>query len=115
MSDDADKLVLILPPRPLVVAPALAPTTLPREGVTQERLQSGFWTNISLSKLKAQISDLQAKIGPVLTDLSKSVADNMELDEVVLGLAISVEGDIGIASAGAEATIELTFKIKKTH
>jgi hypothetical protein len=35
----------------------------------------------------------------------------MKLDEVTIGLSISVEGDIGIARAGAEASIELRFKV----
>ena len=35
-----------------------------------------------------------------------------ELDEVSIGLAVSIDGSIGIASAGAEASIELTYKIK---
>jgi hypothetical protein len=33
-----------------------------------------------------------------------------DLDEISVSLAISAEGSVGIATAGAEASIEATFK-----
>ena len=65
-----------------------------------------------MQHLTAQIEELQGKIATVVTSLTQSVAQNAELDEVSVGLAVSIDGDIGIASAGAEASIELTFKVK---
>lgn len=37
-------------------------------------------------------------------------ASNYKIDEFSLSLAISAEGNIGLVSAGAEATIEVKFK-----
>jgi hypothetical protein len=78
----------------------------------EEHFGFAFFTKKPVEHLTAQIEELKGKIGTVVTSLSQSFAENAELDEVSIGLAVSIDGDIGIASAGAEASIELTFKVK---
>jgi hypothetical protein len=43
-------------------------------------------------------------------DKMESASRNYSVDEITLSLAITAEGDIGLVSAGAEATIEIKFK-----
>jgi hypothetical protein len=78
----------------------------------EEQFGFKFSSKKPVKYLTDQIDELKGKIAIVVKSLAQSVADNAELDEVTVGLAVSIEGDIGIASAGAEASIELTFKVK---
>jgi hypothetical protein len=78
----------------------------------EQQFAWAFFTNKPVKLLTDQIDELKGKIAIVVKSLAQSVADNAELDEISVGLAVSVDGDIGIASAGAEASIELTFKVK---
>jgi hypothetical protein len=94
----------------------VAPGYLPREGEEgpkpQEHAGWAFFTKKPVEDLTAQIDELRGKIATIVMSLSKVVSQNAELDEVSIGLAVSIDGSIGIASAGAEASIELTYKIK---
>jgi hypothetical protein len=105
--------IINAPTAPLKSAPA---DYLPREeekGLKPEdQFGFAFFTKKPVEHLTAQIDELRGKIATVVTSLTQSVAQNAELDEVSVGLAVSIDGDIGIASAGAEASIELTFKVK---
>jgi hypothetical protein len=69
-------------------------------------------TEITMDQISAEvnstISKLSAAIAPV-----KKFAGEFELSEITIGLAVSGEGSIGIATAGVEATIELTFSREK--
>ena len=110
MSEADDTIRLILPRR----APAIAsgpPTALPRDKPPSEQLQAGLWTRISVEKLKTQITELQGKLAGVVVQFARTPAEGMTLEEVKIGLSISIDGDIDIASAGAEASIELSYKV----
>ena len=78
----------------------------------EDQFGFAFFTKKPVEHLTAQIDELRDKIATLVTSLGKSIAGNAELNEVSVGLAVSIDGDIGIASAGAEASIELTFKVK---
>jgi hypothetical protein len=78
----------------------------------EDQFGFAFFTKKPVEHLTAQIDELRGKIATIVTSLSQSIANNAQLDEVTVGLAVSIDGDIGIASAGAEASIELTFKVK---
>jgi hypothetical protein len=108
---EEETILLILPPTAVASAAPPPQSGLPRTGPKGEQLQSGFWTRISVDKLKGQITEMQDKITSLIDEFAKHQAPGMKLDEVTIGLSISVEGDIGIASAGAEASIELSFKV----
>ena len=43
----------------------------------------------------------------------RAEVEGYEADEISIGLAVSGEGDIGVATAGVEASIEVTFKRKQ--
>jgi Trypsin-co-occurring domain 1 len=50
----------------------------------------------------------------LITDRIIQGANRLRAKEITLGLAISAEGSIGIATAGAEASIEITFEIRQS-
>jgi hypothetical protein len=84
-------------------------------GPEQHSLRS-FFTKKSVSHLESEVDDLIGKLNGLVrrfASVAISEADKVELDEITIGLALSVEGDIGLASAGAEASIELKFKLKR--
>jgi Flp pilus assembly secretin CpaC len=98
---------------PQLIAPVQSADYLPRTKKLGPQSEEQFGFKFSSKKpvkyLTDQIDDLKGKIALVVKSLAQSVTDNAELDEITVGLAVSVEGDIGIASAGAEASIEMTF------
>ena len=100
-------------------APAVRPLTpghLPREGEegpeAEKHLGWALFTKKPVQDLTTQIDELRDKIAEIVASVSTTVAQNTILDEVTVGLAVSIDGSIGIASAGAEASIELTYKVK---
>ena len=103
----------------IINGPALAvraaPAHLPREGEeepeAEERFGWGFFTKKPVQELTTQIDELRDKIAEIVASVSKVVAQNAILEEVTIGLAVSIDGSIGIASAGAEVGIELTYKM----
>ena len=101
---------------PAAVVKSGAPEHLPREGEegpeAEEHAGWAFFTRKPVQDLTAQIDELREKLALIVTSLSKVVTQDTELDEVSIGLAVSIDGSIGIASAGAEASIELRYKIK---
>jgi hypothetical protein len=114
MSDLSDTIKIINAPR---VVNAVQPSDyLPRPEESgpkaEEQFGWAFFTNKPVQHLTDQIDELRGKIATVVKSLAQSITDNAELDEISIGLAVSIDGDIGIASAGAEASIELTFKVK---
>lgn len=63
--------------------------------------------------MAAELERTKEKVAQLVKTLAGTVAEGLELDEVSVGLAISLEGSIGIASAGAQASINLSFQIKR--
>jgi hypothetical protein len=64
---------------------------------------------VPLDKVADQLQAIADKVGAAVTNLKIS-AGHWQVDEITIGLSISAEGDIGIATAGVEASIELNFK-----
>jgi len=67
--------------------------------------------NIPLDKLKANLSDLIAKVGAVTADLA-TTPSGLTLKDLEVGIEITAEGGvnlIGSAKAGATASLKLTF------
>jgi riboflavin biosynthesis pyrimidine reductase len=60
--------------------------------------------------LTDQIDELHHEIATIVTSLSTALTQNAKLDEINVGLAVSIDGSIGIASAGTELGIKLTYK-----
>jgi hypothetical protein len=55
-----------------------------------------------------QINSIVEKVSMATSRIAK-VAGEFSADEITIGLAITGEGSIGIATVGAEATIEIKF------
>ncbi len=83
-------------------------------GQTQGLLQKlfGHEKPVDLSKVKQNLDNSIAQISSVLSDLKKKAIDGWELESVSISLAVSAEGSIGVATAGVEAAIEVSFKPK---
>jgi hypothetical protein len=110
----SDRIKIILPPPQLPPASSAGTrpegsASLPRE--SKEEMHFGFWKNGSVKKIGDQLVELQGQIMEMVGGITKKVSGNLQLEEVTVGLAISIDGDIGIVSAGAEASIELAFKV----
>lgn len=64
---------------------------------------------IGVETLEGQIINILNSFNSTL-DRIETVSNKFNIDEFSLSLAISAEGNIGLVSAGAEATIEVKFK-----
>lgn len=64
---------------------------------------------IDADELKRNIEETINKITDTLKDVGQTVSDNWKLDSISIGLSISAEGSVGIATAGVETSIEVSF------
>jgi hypothetical protein len=64
---------------------------------------------VGAETIEAQILNILQVFNSTFDRIETS-ASKFKIDEFSLSLAISAEGDIGLVSAGAEATIEVKFK-----
>ena len=65
--------------------------------------------SVDADKFLAQLDDAIDKVRAI-AERVKTSAGEFEVDEITIGLAISGEGSIGIATASAEASIEIALK-----
>jgi hypothetical protein len=69
----------------------------------------GRTEEVSLSDIEKRLGKLQEQIDCVLEAVSTRDVQGMRLTEVSVGLAVTGEGSIGVATIGAEASITLTY------
>ena len=75
----------------------------------------GTISSMVSSVLDVSIDAFSTQLRTVISQ-AKSIAEHLgdvgdfRAEEIKLGLAISAEGSVGIATAGAETSIEITFK-----
>lgn len=67
--------------------------------------------SIQTTDFSDRLSEIVAKLGSLPGKLQSGVA-GFEVDEITISLAITAEGHIGIATAGVEASIEVSLKRK---
>ncbi|WP_422359997.1 CU044_2847 family protein [Reichenbachiella sp.] len=67
---------------------------------------------VSSDMVVDQIRDAVSTINSAI-DKFQDTSKEFPIDEIKLGLAISADGNIGLVSAGAKATIEVKFKRKE--
>ncbi|HEV2740475.1 MAG TPA: hypothetical protein VGU66_18085 [Candidatus Elarobacter sp.] len=67
---------------------------------------------VTRDKLQQELSKVRGHIGLILTDLGPDGEHGFNLEEVTVGITVSADGHFGIATVGAETTLELTFKRK---
>ncbi|HKF47031.1 MAG TPA: hypothetical protein VKB38_06700 [Terracidiphilus sp.] len=106
----SDKLKIIVPVRRAEVQ---APIQRDRQGGEQH---SAEIISLNLSRYEATpvetASFLDKLMGPIdkaMRAIERSFKD-FSLHEIKISLAVTAEGDIGIASAGVESSIEVTFQ-----
>lgn len=84
-------------------------------GETNANFIRKFFKNeepVDIDKIKYNLDQCLDGIRDIMTDLKQRVLDGWQLDGVSISLAVSAEGSIGIATAGVEASIEVSFKPK---
>lgn len=59
--------------------------------------------------MAAELNKITGQIEKLIAVVKTSPVGDMRLDGIEVGLAISAEGSIGIATAGVEASITLSF------
>lgn len=62
-----------------------------------------------VAQVKSELDTVLAQIRTMLDSVSSAPIGNFKLDGLEVGLAISAEGSIGIATAGVEASVTLKF------
>ena len=67
---------------------------------------------IDTEKLKKNIQQTLGSIDHVLREVAHDFSDNWKLDSISVGLSVSAEGSVGIATAGVETSIEVSFSPK---
>jgi len=66
--------------------------------------------DVDLDKLKDNLARVQGQVDGLLASVAASKASGFRLTSVEVGLAISAEGSIGVATAGLEASLSLSFE-----
>ena len=65
---------------------------------------------VDIGKLQASLEKAQDQIDALLKKVRKSTVSGYRLSSIEVSLAISAEGSIGVASAGVEASLSLSFE-----
>jgi hypothetical protein len=65
---------------------------------------------VELDKLQDGLRRVQGQLDQLLTGVNRSTVAGFRLTTVEVSLAISAEGSIGVATAGVEASMSLSFE-----
>jgi hypothetical protein len=65
--------------------------------------------DVNLEDVKSDLDRVQAQIDTLLAGVGSHDNERFRLSSVEISLAISAEGSIGVATAGVQAGISLTF------
>jgi len=76
-----------------------------------ERAAAGVAKSIPYDQFAVQMEEVIGKVHAVAERLKAEVGE-YSADEIKIGLAVSTEGTIGVATVGVEATIEVVLKRK---
>jgi hypothetical protein len=74
-----------------------------------ERLHLRRTKEVDLNRLREGLERVQAQVDQLLGGVNKSSVAGFRLSSVEVSLAISAEGSIGVATAGVEASMSLSF------
>ena len=69
----------------------------------------GVARKIDSEQFLRQVEEVVEKV-QAIAERIKGRAGEFEADEITIGLAVSGEGSIGVATVGTEASIEITFR-----
>jgi RNase H-fold protein (predicted Holliday junction resolvase) len=95
-----------------IAPPAGAPTVDRGGGATHgavDKVAAKVGNAISYDSFAAQLEKILAQVQSLATRVKAGIGE-YSADEIAIGLAVSAEGSIGIATAGIEASIEVTLK-----
>jgi hypothetical protein len=113
MNDERTIPIIALEPVP---RSAVAPTEeseeafVPHGASLQALWGLGRKKEVDARRLREGLEKIQGELGEIFASLRKQPADTgFSLSEVSVALSISGEGSIGVATAGVEASITLTF------
>ncbi|QHE87604.1 Pepco domain-containing protein [Hydrogenophaga sp. BPS33] len=67
---------------------------------------------VDAEKLRKNLEEAITKLDGALAKLPQAVSKNWKIENISVGLSVSAEGSVGIATAGVEASIEVTFSPK---
>lgn len=67
---------------------------------------------VDASKVAESATGAALRSAKLFQDTLKNAVGDFEIDEFTLSLAVTAEGDIGIATAGVEGSISVSFKRK---
>lgn len=114
MADETQKIMLI------VATPAAGEQEKTDRGGGEAHSLKSFFTGVMAKavpidpgKLRADIGDCLAQLKQVFADLKRPSIDGWSVENVTVGLSISAEGSVGVATAGVEASIEIAFAPEK--
>jgi hypothetical protein len=68
---------------------------------------------VGVDSMKQDFEKCLEQVNKIISNLKTNTVLGWEADSVTVGLAVSAEGSIGIATVGAEATIEIEFVPRK--
>ncbi|MGE3336008.1 MAG: CU044_2847 family protein [Rhodospirillaceae bacterium] len=66
----------------------------------------------SLDEIVQEVEVVAAQAAAIVESATRAMATKADVSEVRLGLALSAEGSVGFASAGASASVEIVFRPK---
>jgi hypothetical protein len=66
-------------------------------------------TEIDTETLRADISKCLGQMKQVFADLQRPAMQGWKVEHINVGLTITAEGSVGVATAGVEASIEIGF------
>lgn len=75
-------------------------------------IADGVARKIDSEQFLLQVEEAVEKVRAIAERI-KGRAGEFEADEITIGLAVSGEGSVGVATVGAEASIEIRFKRNK--
>jgi hypothetical protein len=70
-------------------------------------------TEIDPEKLRVDIEKCLAHMKHIFADLQRPSIQGWKVEHINVGLSISAEGSVGVATAGVEASIEIGFAPEK--
>jgi hypothetical protein len=68
---------------------------------------------IDPAKLRADIDKCLGQMKQIFADLKHPSIEGWSVDHINVGLTVSAEGSVGVATAGVEASIEIGFSPEK--
>jgi hypothetical protein len=113
MADNRIKLIVAVPPQ------AVVDEEEDRAGGQVHSLRTLFAgkltrvTEIDPGKLRADIDKCLGQMKEIFADLQRPAMQGWKVEHINVGLTISAEGSVGVATAGVEASIEIGFAPEK--